>query len=111
MIVEPDRNEATITPGVKFAPVRDLSKDDEYVPYQPALDAGISEEMDRVNFHRIQLINRKYSGHLTREEESELERLQDTFCAYLETILPRPSILDDDRLEKLERKYGISHDL
>jgi hypothetical protein len=75
-----------------------------YVPYQPALDSGISEEMDRVNFRRLQLIEREFQGGLTPGEEAELEQLQESFFAYLETIFPGPPILDD-RLEKLEAKY------
>ena len=77
----------------------------DYVPYQPALDSGISEEMDRVNFRRLQLVNRKFLGQLTPEEATELEQLQKTFFTYVETVFPRASILDDDRLEKLEAKY------
>ena len=95
---------------MKIAPVSELPKNGTYVPHQPALDAGISEEMDRVNFHRIELIDRKYAGQLTQDEESELERLQDLFFSYLDTVFPRASILDDDRIDKLAEKYGISKD-
>lgn len=42
---------------------------DTNVPYQPAFDMGISPEMDRLNFDRIQLIKRKYAGGLTPEAE------------------------------------------
>ena len=83
---------------------------DGYVPHQPSLDRGISPEMDRLNHQRIQLINRKYAGGLTPEEDAELERLENKFFSYLETIFPRPSILDDDRIVKLAKKYGIPID-
>lgn len=76
-----------------------------YTPAQPALDAGMSEEMDRQNARRIQLVERKASGQLTPEEKTELEHLQETFFAYVEKIFPRSAILDDDRLERLEAKY------
>ncbi len=78
----------------------------EYVPYQPALDAGISPEMDRLNFRRLQLAKRKSREGLTREEETEFERLQATFSAYVDTVFPRPSILDDKRLAELEKRFG-----
>ncbi len=77
----------------------------EYTPYQPAIDSGISEEMDRVNFRRLQLVDRKVRGLLTPDEEVELARLQNEFAAYVEKVFPRSPILDDDRLEKLEAKY------
>ena len=82
---------------------------ESYLPYQPALDAGISPEMDRLNFRRLKLAERRSRGQLTREEEAEFEKLQEQFFAYVNTIFPRPSILDDDRLEKLEKKYGVKH--
>ncbi len=81
---------------------------DAYVPYQPALDAGISPEMDRLNARRIALAERKSRGELSPEEQAEFARLQAAFFGYLETILPRSSILDDDRIEKLEQKYAKS---
>jgi len=83
---------------------------DGYVPHQPSLDRGISPEMDRLNYQRIQLINRKFAGGLTPEEDAELERLENKFFSYLETIFPMPSILDDDRIVKLAKKYGIPID-
>jgi hypothetical protein len=63
------------------------------------LDAGISEEMARVNSRRLRLIRRKFDGGLTPEEEKERQTLQETFFAYLEVKFPRSRILDDDRLE------------
>ncbi len=76
----------------------------EYTPYQPALDNGISEEMDRLNFRRLQFVDRKARGELTPAEELEFEQLQDKFFDYIETVFPRSRILDDDRIEKLEQK-------
>jgi hypothetical protein len=95
LTIEPDEN----------ASVEENGKSATYAPYQAAQDAGISEEMDRVNFRRLQLAKRKSRGQLTPEEEAELDDLQETFFAYIETAFPRPSILVDDRLEKLEQKY------
>ena len=77
-------------------------------PYQPALDAGISEEMDRVNFRRLQLAERQARDQLNPEEAAEFNELQDKFFAYIDTIFPRSRILDDDRLERLEQKYKDS---
>jgi hypothetical protein len=68
---------------------------DGYVPHQPSLDRGISPEMDRLNWERIQLINRKYAGGLTPEEEAELKRMQDKLFTYLETVFPRRDPLAD----------------
>jgi hypothetical protein len=79
-----------------------------HVPNQPALDAGISEEWDRKNARRLDLVERESHAQLTPEEKAELEELQETFFAYIETIFPRSRILDDDRLEKLEKKYKDS---
>jgi hypothetical protein len=76
-----------------------------YVPYQPALDAGINEEWDRKNARRLDLVEREVREQLTPEEKAELEELQNSFFAYIQTIFPRSWILDDDRLEKLEQKY------
>jgi hypothetical protein len=74
-----------------------------YTPYQPALDAGVSEEWDRKNSRRIQLINKKYRDGLTPEERAELETLQRTFSEYLATVLPQPS-LDAKRLDEIEAR-------
>jgi type I restriction-modification system DNA methylase subunit len=105
-IVEQDRNEPAMPPDAdEDTAAQDNGAPATYTPYQPALDAGISEEMDRVNFRRLQLVEREVRGELTPEEKAELEHLQETFFAYVETIFPRSWILDDDRLEKLEQKY------
>jgi len=105
-IVEQDRYEAASAGDADNEPATGGNGEAEvYTPYQPALDAGISEEMDRLNFRRLRLAERKSRGQLTPEEETEFDNLQGTFFAYLDTLFPRPSILDDDRLEKLEQKY------
>ncbi len=107
-IVEQTGNESTAAePDAEKSSADGNGNAKEYTPYQPALDAGISEEMDRINFQRIQLIQRKGRGELTPDEEKELARLQETFFAYIETVFPRSPILDDDRLERLEKKFKI----
>ena len=79
---------------------------DNYVPYQPALDAGISEEMDRLNFRRIQLIKRQSQRELTPEEEAEFAELQDKVVAYFDSKFPR-RLPDEDLLDKLEQRYKL----
>ena len=69
-----------------------------YTPYQPALDAGISEEWDRKNARRLDLIERELDDRLTLEEKAELEELQHSFFAYIETIFPRQRHILSGRL-------------
>jgi len=75
-----------------------------YVPYQPALDAGISEEWDRKNARRIELALRKSREPLSPEDEAELIELEEAFGAYTESLFPK-SLVVDERLEKMEAKY------
>jgi hypothetical protein len=105
-IVEQDRTEPASPPAAADdTPAEENGDAFVYTPYQPALDAGISEEWDRKNARRHYLINRESHDQLTPEEKAELEVLQETVVAHFNTIFPRSWILDDDRLERLEEKY------
>jgi hypothetical protein len=105
--VEQDQNEVASSQSSLEGQAAPPGDGDEFVytPYQPSLDAGISEEWDRKNARRHYLINRKSQNKLTLDEKAEFEKLQETVFAHFDTIFPRSRILDDDRLEKLEEKY------
>ncbi len=77
-----------------------------YVPYQPALDAGLSEEWDRKNARRLELVFKMSDGELSPEEEAEFEEMQETVIAHFQKLFGAP--LFDERLERLEKKYGIT---
>jgi len=45
---------------IEATPPDQNGKSAPYTPYQPALDAGISEEWDRKNARRLELVKRKW---------------------------------------------------
>jgi type I restriction-modification system DNA methylase subunit len=104
-IVENAGNESASSVDADEKPTVDENGDAAtYTPYQPALDAGISEEWDRKNARRLDLAKRESRDQLTPDEKVEFAELQETVLAYFESKFPRPPLVDD-RLEKLEQKY------
>jgi hypothetical protein len=78
-------------------------------PYQPAIAAGISEEWDRKNARRLELIELQERRSLTAAEEAEFAELQDTVLAYFNAKFPR-RLPDEDLLDKLERQLLLGGD-